>query len=427
VCDDVKDLADEIVEAVREGDPSVDVVDSIAGPDLTGHLNALFQRVETCLTTSKAFTPDGLVFDGYDLAIFDNNLTHLHMGGRLTAEAIVGYVRAFTTVPYIVSLNKNTDLDFDLRYLVGDHETRADVALNTPHLSNRALWTKRSADGKNGFAPWYWPKLQSAPDRRRRQIQFVLEAMDTPVFPALRFPTDAEAMDFLSPVARGTLYPDADTSGPAGKRIETVTFREVFEAWRRSIPVDQDRDAIAKAATDGIPGFEQIIARVVAGDVDHWLRRHVVAPQAMFVDLPHLLVRMPLLLGSRANEVGHWNAAAAELSAPFGLNQALYEKHLASAKTEREDWFPTPGFWWPTLKKDIELSRLFFAKQEVEWVNAVFCEDRSAFVELPSKEPGDSPVEFIAGFEGSWGQRHVARIPNFQYQPLSLLTTPKPA
>lgn len=426
VCDDQEELADEIVQAVRAGNPTADVVD-IAGPDLTKHLNELFSRVEVALKKPKDLKSGGLVFDGYDLAIFDNNLTHLHLGGRLTAEAIIGYVRAFTDIPCIVSLNKNTDLDFDLRYLVGDHETRSDLALNNQHLRNRALWTKRPADSTTGFAPWYWPALESASERRKRQIQSVLENLDKPALASLTFPTDSGALDFLLPVAAGALYPGAEVSGPNAKTIETVTYREIFQTWHRSIPVEQDRDAIAQAASNHVPGFEEIIARVVAGDIDHWLRRHVVAPQSMFVDVPHLLLRMPFLLGTKASDLPQWNAAAAEMKAPFGLDQVLYEKHLRTAQVESDFWFPTPGFWWPTLKKDIELGRLFNAKQDVEWIDAVFCEDVSTFVEWPPKAVTDSTAEFIAGFEGSWGQRYVARVSAFQYQPLSLLTVAKPA
>ena len=63
-----------------------------------------------------------------DIVILDNNLAELTIpGARHTAESIAGYIRAFTNIPYIVSLNKNPDIDFDLRYLMGDRHTQADV------------------------------------------------------------------------------------------------------------------------------------------------------------------------------------------------------------------------------------------------------------------------------------------------------------
>ena len=96
-------------------------------------LTSLFDNVSSVLNGGSM--PDqGLEatdFDGFDLVIVDNNLTGLDLdGARLTAETIIGYLRAFTDVPYIVSLNKNLHVDFDLRFLFGDYQSLADLALN---------------------------------------------------------------------------------------------------------------------------------------------------------------------------------------------------------------------------------------------------------------------------------------------------------
>ena len=111
--------------------------------------------------------------------MIDNNLTHLKVsGGRLTAESIAGYIRAFTTGTYIISVNKNPDVDFDLRFLIGDYNTRTDLALNETHLGNRALWTGDPRDADDGFIPWYWPHLDGVAKRRKEQIAFVHERLD---------------------------------------------------------------------------------------------------------------------------------------------------------------------------------------------------------------------------------------------------------
>ena len=109
-------------------------------------IDALFERARRLLnrqwTLSRA-TLKGTVFEpsDFDIVVLDNNLAALEVSGaRQTAESIAGYIRAFTNIPYIVSLNKNPEVDFDLRYLLGDYQTQADVALNTDHLANRALW-----------------------------------------------------------------------------------------------------------------------------------------------------------------------------------------------------------------------------------------------------------------------------------------------
>ena len=118
------------------------------------------------------------MFDTVDTVLIDNNLAHLDISGtRLTGESIIGYIRCFSAVPYVVSLNKNPDVDFDLQDLVGDHETRADVALNVDHLAVPGLWD-RSHHKEGEFLPWYWPELTNAPERRRKQIAFVNERFE---------------------------------------------------------------------------------------------------------------------------------------------------------------------------------------------------------------------------------------------------------
>src|SRR5207244_1753722 len=123
----------------------------------------------------------------------------------------IGYIRAFTSTPYIISLNKNPDIDFDLRYLIGDYATRADVALNTHHLSNIALWTGDQKKAKSGFLPWYWPRLDKVSDRRRKQVEFVRKYLDDSIMTTFGF--DDEAIGFLSPRATGSLSPKAELDG----------------------------------------------------------------------------------------------------------------------------------------------------------------------------------------------------------------------
>src|SRR5207248_3391341 len=154
-------------------------------------------------------------FDDFDVLLLDNNLSHLHDdndkgGAPLTAESTAGYLRAFTRTCYIVSLNMNPAVDFDLRFLVGDVSTRADLALNVKHVDNRALWTGKP---EGGFCPWYWPPLDIAAERRRAQVKFVEKHVDDPFFRALGFDDDdflyfsIQALAALSPNAAATALP----------------------------------------------------------------------------------------------------------------------------------------------------------------------------------------------------------------------------
>ena len=173
----------------------------------------LFKNVAKILGAKGKFEPrERTKFDDVDIILLDNNLGYLRMEGpRHTADSVAGYIQAFTTTPYVVSLNKNPDVDFDLRYLIGDYTTRADLALNTKHLSNPAIWTGRKNDAKDGFLPWYWPNLLKVADKRRRQIDFVSRRLKNPVLTAYGF--DRELVNSLSRHAKGALSPEAGIEG----------------------------------------------------------------------------------------------------------------------------------------------------------------------------------------------------------------------
>jgi hypothetical protein len=365
---------------------------------------------------------DNSPFDTADIVILDNNLTHLENSGPpLTAESIAGYVRAFTKASYVVSLNLNPDVDFDLDYLIGDFSTRADVALNTDHLSIAALWNRSSAPAEDGFLPWYWPQLESVQKQRQQQIEFVRTRLDQPVLKVLGF--DDDAIELLSPHARGALSPEAASDGEiarGGPSLKEVTFRDHFIVKDRSIPLKPARQALSKAEKAGNRELTDVIARVVAADIDLWFRRDIVGPQEPLVDVPHLLMRFPFLLGKGAGYIEAWNEAAPADSEPYGLDKELYSAYLARRKFEHDLWVPTACFWWPKLRMDEKLNERFFEAKQGDWADAVFCEDCSKFLER-SPEHGKAPTEFAAEFEGAWGRRYVAHIDGRSYSPLSRL------
>lgn len=420
VCDDEEARCDDIVSSIREGVDNAP--ERLVGQELTDALESLRKGINSCVDDPNNCKPFAkLPFDDVDIVLLDNNLAHLEStGARLTAEAIIGNIRAFSSAAYIISLNKNTDVDFDLRYLVGDYETRADVALNTAHLANPALWTGDQTTAKEGFLPWYWPRLENAPTRRRSQIDFVRKHLADSVLTTLGF--DDDAIGFLSPHALGALSPKAEADGSQNEGLapKDISFRHVFIARDRSLPVQSERDALSKAQEAGNQFIDEIVARSVAADIDFWFRRDVVGPQEPLVDVPHLLMRFPFLLGDRANDINAWNESAKADEPPYGLEQKLYDEHLVGAKYEHEVWVPTPCFWWPKLKSDEKLNEYFFRAKEGEWADVVFCEDRSEFL-LRENADNDSPVEFPAEFEGSWSRRYVSRIDGVQYAPLSRL------
>ena len=132
----------------------------------------------------------------------------------------------------------------------------------------------------------------------------------------------------------------------------------------------------------GIDGVDAIISRVVAADIDLWFRRDVLGPQESLVDVPHLLMRMPFLLGDNADEIEHWNMAvdSAGDKPPYGLDQALFTSHLEEARFKDDVWAPSACFWWSKLRDNNVLGAHFSGTTNSSWADAVFCEDRSEFV-----------------------------------------------
>lgn len=412
VCDDIAARGEETCSSIRDAGISGHQVIPVFEGDLKTAIEEIVQRAQRTLTRTRADREaehDATIFDcpHSDVLILDNNLADLKISGaRHTAESIVGYIRTFTPIPYVVSLNKNPQVDFDLRYLVGDYRTEADLALNTRHLARSALWTG-NATSTTGFLPWYWPVLNGAAARRRRQIEFVEEHYGKPILTTLAFPS--RHMDFLSRHARGALSPSA-------VRPRSVTFRKFFLESCRSLPIRQDREAISKRVGRGDRTALRMVARVAAAELDRWIRRDVLGPQDFLVDLPHLLMRLPFLLGENAKDLDRWNRAIQTADPPFGLDEEIYENHLKGAKLEGDLWTETPCFWWPTLKEDDGLNRMFF-RGGSKWANAVFCEDLSRF-RLRSDAAGGAR-EFAAEFEGSWQRRHVAEVERLTYSPKS--------
>jgi hypothetical protein len=123
-----------------------------------------------------------------------------------------------------------------------------------------------------------------------------------------------------------------------------------------------------------------------------------------------------VLLGAKAKRADDWNRTATEREAPFGFDGVLYDKYVANSLYSDNPWTHHAVFWWPSLKANDELSKLFFMAG-ADFPDVVFCEDRSGFV-VRTGSDGD-PVDFLAEFESSWARRYVAKLGGFKYLPLS--------
>ena len=422
ICDDLPQDNEVLANAVCQANPTNVEVDRLFGTDLKAELNKLIHSVDSILQTADSHPKlTETAFDNdVDLVILDNNLAQLDIeGARLTAEATAGYIRAFSSASYIVSVNKNPEVDFDLSYLVGDHTTRADLAVNANHLANPALWTHKRAHAKGGFLPWYWPALLHAADDRRTQIKFVVDHLDDAVLDTFGFTKG----DFrsLPRQARSLLSQADEIQGPSSSAedFSRATFREVFLVSSHSLPNMKERQLLSRKLAEGAEYIAEIVSRVVAAEIDLWLRREILGPQDVLIDIPHLLTRMPFVLGNGSTELIGWNAAVDAVSGqrPFGLDKTLFEKHLATAQFEHNPWAVLPYFWWSRLRENEDLNRLF-SSTSTNCADGVFCEDCSEFRSMASKE---QPTEFAAQFEGSWDRRYVALLDGIRYVPRTRL------
>ena len=383
-----------------------DVV-GLCGADLTKALDGIFRAAGQLGGDDQLLGGDASAdFRDYDLVIVDNDLSVLELDGApLSAEGLIGYLRAFTDIPYIVSLNKNQDVDFDLRRLFGDDRSLADLALNTDHLKCKRLWNF-SEDER--FAPWYWPNLPRAATRRRDQVKCVRGHLDSPIWHELDFPTLAS--EYLSRRAKGALL-ICGTDQP----MQTTTFRQFFDGTRTLLP--RQKQALGHLADDHNPDALSAMSRIVAADLDRWIRRDVLGPQDVLIDVPHLLARRPFLLGDRVGEIDRWNEAVRETEEPFGMDVDLHNRHLRDERFRRDMWVPSPCFWWPPLRGNRELTELYLASGD--WPDAVFCEDASVF-ECVDNE-ADHPREVEVELEGSWPRRHILDVQGRKYSPRSRL------
>lgn len=419
VCDDIEEQGLATAEEVGGAGVGHDV-SVLPREDLVATVEALVKRGEPYLSGAESGHDPAAALpfaeSEVDLVILDNNLAHLRIpGARHTAEALAGHFRAFTEIPYVVSLNKNPYTDFDLRFLVGDYETATDLALNDEHLSNKGLWFGPDASREGEFRPWYWPTLNREPDRRRRQIRFVEKRLDRPLLPALGFAR--EMVERLSLHARGALSPDEGSVD----ELMGLTFLDFFVASCRSLPIKAERENVAEvlrksSERDGL-AVRRVVARVAAGELERWFRRDLLAPQDVLVDVPHLVARMPFLLGDGAERVDAWNACVSTPEPPYGLEDETYRRFVDQARWQAELWADRPLFWWPKLDEDRELNEMFYADQGA-WATAVFCEDLSRFRPFHGDD-SERPREFEAEFEGSWCRRYVAPLPEPNYTPLS--------
>ena len=129
----------------------------------------------------------------------------------------------------------------------------------------------------------------------------------------------------------------------------------------------------------------------------------VLGTQDVLIDLPHLVIQMPFLLGENGGNLASWNEAIKQREPPFGLDVTLYESHIKLAYFDHPMWVSGPCFWWPTLKSNDQLTELFLEATD-DWPDAVFCEDLSPVRTCDRKRGSRTAAGIRGGDRGVVGQ-----------------------
>ena len=398
VCDDVSRRGNEAVRGIQRVVGDTVNVHTLFGEKLGKEIAGFYEH--TVNPIMKSGKGSKSLFDEYDIVFLDSNLSEVHLAGfRLTAAAIVGYIRAFSSAKYIVTINRFPLRDFDLSLLSPSGGTLADLAINTKHLSSRWLWF-REREMDHDFCPWYWPTLSEAPKRRARQLTD-LKNLNSRVLEFFSFPK--EAVGGLTNAACAQLDPITRNTG-------VVTFLDFYE----------------KACSSLVPGEKQqlsnvgnlsAVRRIVSAELEAWLYRHVLAPQAILVDVPHLLSRIPVVLGRKAAVMEAWNGAMMIGRSPYGMSGSYYTEFLKERLFTLAHWFAVPVFWWGPVRNDRELDAKLMAMDSGRLTDFRFCEDISQFLD------GDleGSRSFNADFQSTFNRRHVRRLRGVRYGPVENL------
>lgn len=364
------------------------------------------KAVNPALARKKESLSKETYFDEFDIVVIDNNLGELKIGGlRPTAETIARDIRAFSGCGYVVSVNKAPKIDFDLKHLFGDLDTKADIVIKGAHLDSKWLWNRTMAH-EEVFRPWYWSCLSEAPERRRKQIGYVAANLDESIKEALNIPDNS-----IGDIPRAS---QSDFWAGAKKfDFAKVTFRQFFVHGIRSFD-ERDRLIIAKKDVEGVA---TTMARIITAELEQWLRLNLLAPQTALVDVPHLIEREPAIRKGKGfvdiiRKSGKLETFSDELLPPS------FERY----RFKPDFWLPIPAYWWKPLRMDGELQDLRNKFDDSRMIarTKVFCEDTSDFQDITEDK---GPASFFCGFDTAYDKRFVTDVSGRTYHPRTLLVS----
>lgn len=389
VCDDIQDIADGWVDAIKAVVPDdYDVARIETAKDEVSKL--LLRKIAVEMGEDPlAHATD---FDAIDVLVVDYDLLHLDdAGSRTTGEGIARLARSFSKCGAIVVMNQYKG-QFDLG-MRGHLDSFADVNIDAPLIARAALW--RRLDAATGeFNPTTWTPMPVLLNAARKLAATLEEkGIDAPIMPIIGLETAALAE--LSDTAFGFLSLKAQTS----EELAAVTLKEFLQ---RSLD-DGYIDCLLAKAPEILFGFAAF--RLVK-----WLDRAVLRPMDVLIDGLHLIDRLPFMMDStkvNVNDPAAWTEAADAPSNSLRWDLLEdYHNELASSALGRTvfDWF--------RLANDDKVDEIQDAYLESDPARFYLAEDTSRFVEK------DALTRYRADFHNFGDRRGIEKLGDVTYGPL---------
>lgn len=389
VCDDIQDIAEGWVDAIKAVVP--DTYDVARIETAKDEVSKLLLRK---IAVEKGEDPlaHETDFDAIDVLVVDYDLLHLDdAGSRTTGEGIARLARSFSKCGAIVVMNQYKG-QFDLG-MRGHLDSFADVNIDAQLVGCPALW--KQLDGPTGeFNPTTWtpmPALLNA--ARELAVTFEEKGIDAPIMPLIGLGTAALAE--LSDTAYGFVSLKAETA----EELAAVTLREFLQ---RSL----DSDSVDCL----LPKSPEILFGFAAFRLVKWLDRAVLRPMDVLIDGLHLIDRLPFMMDGDKADVEDpvaWKNAA--LSPSDLLRWDLlkdFHNDMASRALAR------PVFDWFRLANDDKVDEVQDAYLESETVRYYLAEDTSRFVEK------EALTRFRADFHNFGDRRGIENLADISYGPL---------
>lgn len=341
------------------------------GANIIVHKNEDVSRVISELHQKRLKAREGdyqtvAELDAVDLLIVDYDLLGLDKDGTSawsTGAEVAYAARLMSKVGPIVVVNQYGTNSFDLT-MRRTSPSYADLDLGSKHITSPELWKD---EGFEGFRPWHWPNLSREPSRFRDLSNYVLENLDRPVIEVLGL----ELSDYDSP-----RYVSPELLARLGlSREDGMTFRQLLVGSQKEdgkyqpnpISVFNILEKDAELVKDMPP---DVLSRLGAAVLGHWIERLILPNQELMADVPHLAYQYPWFLENPENQEA-WQGLA-KFDRALGLRPEL-EDH----KVHPACLVSRPAYWAKQARREVSMPEDFSMARVP---SLAFCEDSSTFM-----------------------------------------------